>query len=49
MSIKFALNVIWVRHKIVGGTESFTHDLFQGFAGTKDMFSLYITAALDDE
>ena len=31
MNIKFALDVTWVRHKIVGGTESFTHNLLQGF------------------
>ena len=30
MNIKFALDVTWVRHKIVGGTESFTHNLLQG-------------------
>ena len=49
MNIKFALDVTWVRHKIVGGTESFTHNLLQGFMETKDTFSLYIIAALDNE
>ncbi len=49
MNIKFALDVTWVRHKIVGGTESFTHNLLQGFMETKDIFSMYLIAALDNE
>lgn len=49
MDLKFAVDVTWVRHKIVGGTESFTHNLLEGFTQIKEPYSMYIIASLDNE
>ena len=46
--IKFALDVTWVRHKIVGGTESFVNNLIKGFSDTEEQFELIIIAAKDN-
>lgn len=48
MPIKFAIDVTWVRHKIVGGTESFTHNLLQGFMETNQDYLMYIIVATDN-
>ena len=34
--MKFAIDLTWVRHKIVGGTESFVMNLMDGIMETKN-------------
>ena len=46
--IKFAIDLTWVRHKIVGGTESFVNNLIQGFINTDDSFEMLMVAAKDN-
>lgn len=46
--IKFAIDLLWVRHKIVGGTESFVNNLLLGFSRLKDDYSLYLICAKDN-
>lgn len=46
--IKFAVDLLWVRHKIVGGTESFVNNLLLGFSRLKDDYCLYLICAKDN-
>lgn len=46
--MKFAIDLTWVRHKIVGGTESFVNNLIQGFISTDDSFEMLMIAAKDN-
>lgn len=45
---KFALDLTWVRHKIVGGTESFVNNLIQGFIDSDRTFQMVLVAASDN-
>lgn len=47
--IQFALDLTWVRHKIVGGTESFVNNLIKGFLDTKREFKMYLLCASDNK
>lgn len=46
--LKFAIDVTWVRHKIVGGTESFLHNLIKGFVDSDTEFTMVIVASRDN-
>ena len=48
MKTKFALDLTWVRHKIVGGTEFFVNNLIQGFLDTDYDFEITFLTALDN-
>lgn len=48
MDNKFAIDVTWVRHGIVGGTESYIINLLKGFMMTDDSFEIMIFAAKDN-
>lgn len=47
-NIKFALDLTWVRHKIVGGTESFVNNLIQGFVDSEDNYEMTLITAKDN-
>lgn len=47
-NIKFALDLTWVRHKIVGGTESFVNNLIQGFIDTDKDYEMILITAKDN-
>ncbi len=46
--IKFALDLTWVRHKIVGGTESFVNNLIQGFVDTEENYEMTLVTAKEN-
>lgn len=46
--LNFAIDVTWVRHKIVGGTESFVNNLISGFIDTDERFTMNIIASRDN-
>lgn len=46
--LRFALDLTWVRHKIVGGTETFVNNLIVGFIQTKADFQLILIVAKDN-
>lgn len=46
--LKFGIDATWVRHKIVGGTESFLMNLLNGFMETALDFKMVIIAASDN-
>lgn len=46
--LRFAIDLTWVRHKIVGGTESFAHNLLRGFTELKDEFDLVMITSEDN-
>lgn len=46
--LRFAIDVTWVRHKIVGGTESFVNNLISGFLDIDEEYSMVIIAAEDN-
>lgn len=46
--IKFALDLTWVRHKIVGGTESFVNNLIQGFIDSDKDYEMTLVTAKDN-
>lgn len=46
--IRFALDLTWVRHKIVGGTEAFVNNLIVGFSQTDKDFQLVLITAKDN-
>lgn len=46
--IRFALDLTWVRHKIVGGTESFVNNLIQGFVDTDKDYEMALITARDN-
>jgi glycosyltransferase involved in cell wall biosynthesis len=46
--IRFALDLTWVRHKIVGGTEAFVNNLIAGFLQTETDFRLVLIVAKDN-
>jgi len=48
MRLKFAMDLTWVRHKIVGGTEFFVNNLIKGFIDTKLDFELVLITAKDN-
>ncbi len=46
--LEFALDLTWVRHKIVGGTESYVNNLIRGFQELDAPFRLVMIAAKDN-
>lgn len=46
--LKFAIDLTWVRHKIVGGTESFVHNLLKGFGDSTKQFEMVMVTAEDN-
>jgi glycosyltransferase involved in cell wall biosynthesis len=48
-NIEFAIDLTWVRHKIVGGTESFVNNLIQGFIDTDYKFKIFLVTAVDNK
>lgn len=46
---KFALDLTWVRHRIVGGTESYVNNLIQGFIDTELEFELLLVTSIDNK
>lgn len=46
--IRFAIDLTWVRHTIVGGTESFVNNLIAGFMQIPDEYSLVLIVAEDN-
>ena len=47
--MKFAIDLTWVRHKIVGGTESFVMNLMDGIMETKNENEVFLIAAKDNK
>ena len=47
--LKFAVDLTWVRHKIVGGTEPFVNNLIKGFIDTDAEFKMVLINALDNK
>ncbi len=46
--MKFAIDLTWVRHKIVGGTESFVNNLIQGFVELNIDFEMVMITSRDN-
>ena len=46
--IEFALDLTWVRHKIVGGTEAFVNNLIRGFLDTNADYRMHLLCASDN-
>ena len=47
--MKFAIDLTWVRHKIVGGTESFVMNLMDRIMETKNENEVFLIAAKDNK
>lgn len=46
--LRFALDLTWVRHKIVGGTESFVNNLITGFSECSEEYEMVLIPARDN-
>jgi glycosyltransferase involved in cell wall biosynthesis len=47
--MKFAIDLLWLRHNKVGGTESYIKNLLIGFMMLKDDFQIYLIVSEDNQ
>lgn len=47
--MKFAVDLLWVRHKKVGGTESYIRNLLDGFMKLKEEYNIYLILSEDNQ
>lgn len=47
--MKIAIDLLWVKHKTMGGLESYVMNLLEGFRTTKDEHSYYLIVSTENE